>query len=106
MGVCVYVCVCVDGVFRELSSVGVLASENILVSENFLREHAQFQHYTYGLVSGGPWQSLGKDLLLLTTRELMLATCYFSVPVTRYSPLATTCLTACYPSTLFNHPTI
>ena len=50
----VYTYVCVDGVFRELSSHGVLASENIFFSENFLREHSQFQHYTYGLVSGGP----------------------------------------------------
>ena len=66
MGVCVCVFVCVyvwvDGVFRELSSVGVLASENIFYSENSLREHSQFQHYRYGLVSGTPWQSLGKDL--------------------------------------------
>ena len=55
-------CVCVDGVFRELSSLCVPASENIFVSENFLREHSQYQHYTYGLVSGGAWQILGKDL--------------------------------------------
>ena len=60
--VCVCVCVCADDVLWELPYVGVPASEDISFPRTYLREHCQFQHYTYGLVSGSPWQSLGKVL--------------------------------------------
>ena len=60
--VCVRVCVCVDDVLRELKYVTSPGSENISFPRTLFREHSQFSRYTCGLVSEGPWQSLGKGL--------------------------------------------